>query len=171
MGETFRVILLIALTAAFLTTGALLLSWWMESERRLKRALVKTLGVKADTEALSPAEGRAAGLDFDGGQVVVLWKRGAQGLVYSFDEVEGGEIIVDGHVVARARRGALRKDLDVVVPEAEQVVLRLMFADARNPEFEMALWNADLPASTGSPTEALRLGRRWLSHVEALMKR
>ena len=48
---------------------------------------------------------------------------------------------------------------------------RLMFDDARSPEFELALWNADLPASTGSPTEALRLGRRWLSHVEALMKR
>ena len=58
-----------------------------------------------------------------------------------------------------------------VVPEAEQVVLRLMFDDARNPEFELAQWNADLPASTGSPSEALRLGRRWLSHVEALMKR
>ena len=53
----------------------------------------------------------------------------------------------------------------------QQVVLRLMFDDARNPEFELALWNADLPASTGSPSEALRLGRRWLSHVEALMKR
>ncbi|MNW00654.1 hypothetical protein D3C71_1961770 [compost metagenome] len=101
----------------------------------------------------------------------MLWKRGSQGLVYAFDEVEGGEIIVDGHVVARARRGAARKDLDVVVPEAEQVVLRLMFDDTRSPEFELALWNADLPASTGSPTEALRLGRRWLSHVEALMKR
>ena len=36
---------------------------------------------------------------------------------------------------------------------------------------KLALWNADLPASTGSPSEALRLGRRWLSHVEALMKR
>ena len=171
MGETFRVILLIALTAAFLTTGALMLSWWMEPERRLKRALLKTLGVKAETEALSPAEGRAAALDFDGGQVVVLWQRGAQGLVYGFDEIEGGEIIVDGHVVARVRRGEQRKALDVMAPDAELVTLRLLFADARYPEFELALWNADLPASTGSPSEALRLGRRWLSHVEALMKR
>ena len=28
----------------------------------------------------------------------------------------------------------------------------------------------DLPAQTGSPGEALRLGRRWLSHLEALLK-
>ena len=170
MSEAFRVILLIALTAAFLTTGALMLSWWMEPERRLKRALMKSLGVKADTEALSPAEGRAAGLDFEGGQVVVLWKRGSQGLVYGFDEVEGGEIIVDGHVVARIQRGEARKSLDVMAPDAEQVVLRLMFADARHPEFEMVLWDAALPAQTGSPGEALRLGRRWLSHLEALLK-
>ena len=171
MADVLRVILLVALAAAALTTGALVLNWWMEPIRRMRRALLKSLGAVPEAEALSPAEGRAAGLDFDSGQVVVLWQRGAQGLVYAFDEVEGGEIIVDGHVVARARRGALRKDLDVVVPEAEQVVLRLMFSDTRSPEFELALWNADLPASTGSPSEALRLGRRWLSHVEALMKR
>ena len=171
MADVFRVVLLIALAAALLTTLALALSWWMEPQRRLRRAMLKALGAPPEVEALSPGEGRACALNFDVEQVVVLWRRGSQGLVYSFDEVEGGEIIVDGHVVARARRGALRKDLDVVVPEAEQVVLRLMFSDTRSPEFELALWNADLPASTGSPSEALRLGRRWLSHVEALMKR
>ena len=170
MGETFRVILLIALTAAFLTTGALMLSWWMEPERRLKRALMKTLGVKADTEALSPAQGRAAGLDFEGGQIAVLWDRGAHGLVYGFDEVEGGEIIVDGHVVARVRRGEARKALDVMAPDAELVTLRLLFADARYPEFELALWNALAAGHTGSAPEAMRLGRRWLSHLEALLK-
>ena len=77
---------------------------------------------------------------------------------------------VDGHVVARIRRGEARKSLDVLAPDAEQVVLRLMFADARNPEFELALWDAAAPAPTGSPGEALRLGRRWLSHLEALLK-
>ena len=81
-----------------------------------------------------------------------------------------GEIIVDGHVVARVRRGEARKALDLMAPEAEQVVLRLMFADARHPEFELALWDATLPVQTGSPGEALRLGRRWLSHLEALLK-
>jgi hypothetical protein len=66
-------------------------------------------------------------------------------------------------------KAEVRKSLDVMAPDAEQVVLRLMFADARNPEFELALWDAALPAQTGSPAEALRLGRRWLSHLEALL--
>ena len=91
-------------------------------------------------------------------------------MVYGFDEVEGGEVIVDGHVLARIRRGEPRKSLDVMAPDAEQVTLRLMFADPRYPEFELALWNAVAPTQTGSPAEALRLGRRWLSHLEALLK-
>lgn len=170
MGETFRVILMIALTAAFLTTGLLLLSWWMEPLRRLKRTLVKSLGKAADIEALSPSEGRAAGLDLDEGQIAVLWRNGGLGLIYASEEVEGAEIIVDGYVVSRARRGGLRKDLDITVPDAEQVVLRLMFDDSHNPEFELALWDVAQTAPTGSPAEALRLGRRWLSHVEGLMR-
>ena len=170
MGEAFRVILLVALAAAALTTGALILVWWMEPTRRMRRTLLKSLGVAPEAEALSPAEGRAAGLDFDGGQIAVLWNRGGSGLVYAFEEIEGGEIIVDGHVVARVRRGETRKSLDILAPDAEHVVLRLMFADARHPEFELALWDAAQPVQTGSPGEALRLGRRWLSHLEALLK-
>ena len=73
-------------------------------------------------------------------------------------------------MVARVRRHEARKSLDVMVPDAEQIVLRLMFDDARHPEFELALWDAAAPAPTGSPAEAMRLGRRWLSHVEALLK-
>jgi hypothetical protein len=170
MTEALRVILLIALAAAALTTAALTLNWWMEPERRLRRAMLKSLGALPEVEAISASEGRGAGLDFDGGQVAVLWDRGAHGLVYAFDEVEGGELIVDGHVVARVRRGEARKTLDVMAPDAELVTLRLLFADARYPEFELALWNAMSPGHTGSPPEAMRLGRRWLSHLDAMLK-
>jgi len=170
MAEALRVILLVSLAAAALTTAALTLNWWMEPERRMRRAMLKSLGVRPEAEAISAAEGRAAGLDFDAGQIAVLWDRGAHGLVYGFDEVEGAELIVDGHVVARVRRGEARKALDIMAPDAEQVTLRLLFADARYPEFELALWNAMSPGHTGSPPEAMRLGRRWLSHLEALLK-
>ncbi len=170
MGEALRLILLVSLAAAALTTAALTLNWWMEPERRLRRAMLKSLGTGAEAEAISAFEGRAAGLDFEGGQVAVLWNRGAHGLVYGFEEVEGGEVIVDGHVVARIRRGEPRKALDVMAPDAELVTLRLLFADARYPEFELALWNAMAPGHAGSPSEAMRLGRRWLSHLEALLK-
>jgi len=170
MAEALRLFLLVALLAAALTTALLALSWWMEPERRLRRTLPKALGATPEAEAISPAEGKAAALDFDGGQIAVLWDRGAGGLVYAFDEIDGGEIIVDGHVVARVRRGEQRKSLEIMAPDALHVVLRLMFADARHPEFELDLWNASNPSSTGSPGEALRLGRRWLSHLEALLK-
>ena len=170
MGDAIRLFLLVALVAAAGTTGVLALAWWMEPERRMRRAMLKSLGAPAETEAYSAAEGRAAGLDFEGGQVAVLWDRGGSGLVYAFEEIEGGEVIVDGHVLARVRRGEARKSLDVLGPDAEQVVLRLMFADARHPEFELDLWNVTAPTQTGSPAEALRLGRRWLSHLEALLR-
>ena len=169
MGDVLRVVLLVALAAAALATLTLATAWWMEPGRRLRRALKKTLGGPADAEALSPAEGRAAALDFDAAQVVILWRSGAHGLVFDVDEVEGGEIIVDGHLVARVRRGAPRKTLDINVPDAERVVLRLMFEDRAHPEFELSLWNANLAAQTGSPGEAMRLGRRWLSHLDALL--
>jgi hypothetical protein len=170
VGEAIRLFLLVALVAAAGTTAVLALAWWMEPERRMRRAMLKSLGAPAETEAYSAAEGRAAGLDFEGGQVAVLWDRGGSGLVYAFEEIEGGEVIVDGHVLARVRRGEARKSLDVLAPDAEQVVLRLMFADARHPEFELDLWNVTSPTQTGSPAEALRLGRRWLSHLEALLR-
>jgi hypothetical protein len=170
VSEAVRFLLLVALAAAALTTVMLALAWWMESERRLRRTMLKTLGVAPEVEAFSPAEGKAAGLDFDEGQVAVLWARGGHGLVYGFEEIEGAEIIVDGHVVARVRRGEPRKALDILAPEAELVVLRLMFMDARYPEFELNLWNATAPTPEGSPSEALRLGRRWLSHLDALLR-
>lgn len=170
MADALRVVLLLALAAALLTTAALAFSWWMEPPRRLHRALQKAMGATPEVETMSPGEGKACALNFEEEQVVVLWANGAHGLAYMFDEVEGGEIIVDGHVVARVRRGEARKSLDVLAPDAEQVVLRLMFADARNPEFELALWDATFAGQVGSPGEALRLGRRWLSHLEALLK-
>ena len=57
-----------------------------------------------------------------------------------------------------------------MAPDAETVVLRLLFSDPRHPEFELSLWNATLAVQTGSPAEAMRLGRRWLSHLDALLK-
>ena len=170
MAEVLRVILLVALAAAALTTGALVLAWWMEPERRLRRALVKAMGGLPEVEALSPGEGKAAALDFETSQLTVMWDRGANGLVYGFDEVEGGEMIVDGHVLARVRRGEARRALEVMAPDAEQVALRLMFADPRHPEFELALFAPGGATQTASPAEAMRLGRRWLSHLEALLR-
>ena len=186
MGETFRAILLVALIAAFATTTFLFLSWWMESERRLRRAMKNALMGVPDMHAIAPSEGKAAGLDLAHEQLAILWKHGAIGLVYDFDEVEGAEVIVEGHVVSRVRRHMSRKDLDVLVEDAESVILRLMFNDPHCPEFEISLWRANWsapqpstnpagqmvsgPRQTGSANEGLRLARRWLAHIEAVLK-
>ena len=104
MEETFRAILLVALIAAFATTTFLFLSWWMESERRLRRAMKSALSGGTDMHAVAPSEGKAAGLDLENKQLAVLWDRGSIGLVFDFEEIEGAEVIVDGHVVGRVRR-------------------------------------------------------------------
>jgi len=187
MGDTFGVILAVALIAAFLTTAFFFLTWWMESERRLRRAMKNALENAPDMLAIAPAEGKAAGLDLVNEQMAVLWNRGAIGLVFDFAEVEGGEIIVDGHVVTRVRRHYGRKELDVLVEDAETVILRLMFNSPQCPEFEISLWRAHWstdaapqnvhasattgPSQTRSAGEGLRQGRRWLAHIEALAKR
>lgn len=174
MGEAIRLILLIILGAAALTVGAMALSWWMEPNRRLHRAMFKALGRPPQAEAWAPQEGRAAGIDFDQGQLAVLWNNGAHGLIYGVQEIDGAEVIVDGAVIARVSRAAPRRDMDIMAPDANQVTLRLMFADARDPEFELTLHDARHPVSPQTPAltsgEALRLARRWLSHVEALIK-
>ena len=74
---------------------------------------------RANPRAEALSEGRAAGLDLEGGQLAVLWNRGAMGLVYAFEEVLGAEIIVDGHVVARVLRGQHRKEIDLDAPDAD----------------------------------------------------
>ena len=186
MEETLRAVLLVALIAAFGTTTFLFLSWWMETERRLRRAMKSALTGAPDMLAVAAFEGKAAGLDNANNQLAVMWNRGSIGLVFDFPEIEGAEIIVDGHVVGRVRRHLGRQDLDVLIEEAESVILRLMFRDAHCPEFEISLWralwadpeqySAQVAQSasgtqlTGSANEGLRLARRWLAHIDAALK-
>ncbi|HEY0052566.1 MAG TPA: hypothetical protein VGB49_04060 [Caulobacteraceae bacterium] len=171
MIEAVRILLLLALAAAALTFAALASAWWFEAARRLRRAMRKVLGADPETEAVNPHQGVAAGIDFETASLAVLWDKGRSGLVYAFDEIEGAELIVDGQVAARTRRDEARRGLDTTAPEAEQVTLRLVFADARFPEFEVELWGPGPPGDLHSAAEAMRLGRRWLSHVEAILKR
>lgn len=170
MGELVRVLLLILLAGAALTAAGLFASWWMEDARRLRRALRRALGSAPDSAAIAAGAGRAAGLDFASESLAVLWDRGAAGLVYAFDEVEGAELIVDGRVSARVRRHEPRRDLEELPPDAEAVTLRLVFADPRWPEFELDLFG---PGDGGAadPADAMRLGRRWLAHLEAVLRR
>lgn len=172
MEEALRTLVLLALAAVGLTAAAAALAWWFETSRRLRRTLKRVLKAVPEVEALDPADGRAAGLDFEGRALAVLWDRGGSGLVYGFDEVDGAELIVDGHVEARVARGEPRRPLEGTGRDAEHVALRLIFGDARFPEFELELWGARSAMRSGGQTasDAVRLGRRWLAHIDAVLK-
>ena len=171
--ENLHTLLLLALAAAAVTGAAAGAAWWFEQGRRLRRILRKVLRRAPEAEAVDAGQGRAAGLDLETGSVAVLWDRGGSGLVYGLDELEGAELIVDGKVAARTGRGGDRRPLDALPPDAEQVTLRLVFADARWPEFELELWGPDSVARARgqTPADAIRLGRRWLAHVDAVLRR
>lgn len=169
MSDVLRTILIVLLAGVAVTTIAMFVSWWLEPARRLRRALRRVLQGVPECEAIDIDEGRAAGLDFESEALAVLWRSGNSGLVYGFHEIEGAELIVDGKVLARARRDEPRRLLDEFSVDAERVTLRLVFADHRFPEFEVELF---APRSLLSDAgEGVRLGRRWLSHIEAVLKR
>ena len=173
MTEALRTLLQLALAGAALTALAMAVGWWFETSRRLKRNLRQVLGGAPDAIAVDPSDGRAAAIRFDSRQLAVLWDKGASGLVYAFEEIDGAELIVDGHVAARVARRETRKPLEAIEHDADQVTLRLIFADARFPEFELDLWGVSSSHRPGgeTPADAVRSGRRWLSHVDAVIKR
>lgn len=172
MAEVARAVILLGLLAAGLTGLSIAGAWWFEPSRRLRRSLRRCLGASCEIEAIDPRRGRVAGLSIAGGALAVLWDRGASGLVYSLEEVEGAELIIDGRVGARVMRGEQRRNLDALSREVEQVVLRLMFSDPRFPDFELDLADGLHPARTRmhDPVEAVRSGRRWLAHIDAILR-
>ena len=174
MAHAARILLYFLFAGIGLTLIASGLMWWFEASRRLTRALHASLGKVADAMVYDLAGKKAAGLDFTAGDLAILWNTGAHGLVFSFDEIEGAELIVDERVVARAQKGEPRRLLNETHAQASRVVLRLMFDDVEQPEFELTLFG-DIVAhgSTHSKTsaEAVRLGRKWLSHIDAVIKR
>ena len=170
--EQLRSLLLLFFAAGAMTGAAALGAWWFEAGRRLRRTLKSMLRRHHDAEAIDAPHGRAAGLELENGEVAVLWDKGGSGLVYQLHEVEGAELIVDGQVTARVGRQGDRRALDALPRDAEQVTLRLIFADARWPEFELELWGPAQVARARdfSAVDAIRLGRRWLSHIDALLR-
>ncbi|MDI7774258.1 hypothetical protein [Asticcacaulis sp. EMRT-3] len=173
MAHAARVLLYFLFGGIGLTLIASGLMWWFEASRRLARALNAALGKPADAIVYDLDGRKAAGLDFTAGDLAVMWSPSGQGLVFAFDEIEGAELIVDERVVARAQRGESRKVLNETHAQAAHVTLRLIFADVQNPEFEINLFGdvSHNPVHAKTAAEAVRLGRKWLSHVDAVIKR
>lgn len=173
MAHAARILLYFLFAGIGLTLIASGLMWWFEASRRLARALNAALGKVADAIVYDLGGQKAAGLDFTNGDLAIMWKTGAQGLVFAFDEIEGAELIVDERVVARAQKGESRKVLNETHPQASKVTLRLMFNDVQTPEFELNLYGdvSHNPVHAKTAAEAVRIGRKWLSHIDAVIKR
>ncbi len=173
MVHAARVLLYFLFAGIALTLIASGLMWWFEASRRLQRALTGALGKPADAIVYDLHGKKAAGLDFSNGDLAIMWETGGQGLVFAFDEIEGAELIVDERVVARAQKGENRKVLNETHAQAAKVTLRLMFDDVEVPEFEVDLYGdvSHSPVHAKTAAEAVRLGRKWLSHVDAVIKR
>lgn len=173
MSDFARLLTLLLLAGAALTAlgGAAL--WWMEETRRLHRALRKVLEGEVEAVIVAAGRGRAAGFNFGSGQMAVAWDGGSWCLIYRIDELVGAELIVDGQIMARAFRDEPRRALDEIASQADQVLLRLVFDDARHPDFELELWRADQPARRGpeSATKAVQAANRWLARAEAILRR
>lgn len=171
MDETARLLLWLALAGTAVTFAGSAAIWFMDEERRIRRAFRHVLKLPAD--AVIVANGRGVGFNFARNLAAVAWDQGAWCLVYRIDELVGAELIVDGEVRARAYRGEARRALERTTPGAGQITLRLVFDDARYPDFEIAMWSPGDEARrrAPSPAEAIQEANRWIARVEAILRR
>ena len=114
MDEITHLLVLVGLAGFAVTVLAGFARWYNDEGRRVRRGLKVIL--HGDTHGLLVARGRGRGVGFNftSNQVAVAWDGGAWGLVYSLDELDGAEVIVDGHVVGRIRRGEPRRGVDIL---------------------------------------------------------
>jgi len=171
MDETARLLLWLALAGTAVTFAGSAAIWFMDEDRRIRRAFRNVLKLPAD--AVLSANGRGVGFNFARSLAAVAWDQGAWCLVYRIDELVGAELLVDGEVRARAYRGEGRRALERTTPGTGQVALRFIFDDARYPDFEVTLWQPgdEAKRTAPSPAEAIQEANRWIARVEAILRR
>jgi hypothetical protein len=173
MADLLRTLLTVLLGGVVLTVIGAGLAWWFEEDRRLRRLIRRALGGEVDAAIVAKGRGAAAGFSMGSNQMVVMDRGGASALLYRLDHVDGAELIIDQVVVARVFRGENRRPLDRIEKEPEAVTLRLIFNDARNPDFDLDLWLADDAGRRHAPkpTDAIHEARSWLARVDAILRR
>jgi hypothetical protein len=173
MDEVGRLLALVALAGLALTLLGGACAWWLDDVRRTRRTLKKML--RAEPQPALCVRGRGAGVGFDlsAGAVAVVWDAGAWALSYRLDELTGAELIVDDRIAARVHRGEARRALDDLAGAEWRVRLRLVFDDLAYPDFELDLWLAEDDGRRGrlSAGEALHEASRWMTRIEALLRR
>lgn len=173
MTDMARLLLMLGLAGTAVTFLGSLALWYFDEPRRMRRALRRVLKSEPEAMVLALGRGRGAGFSFETGLAAVAWNRGDWCLVYRIDELTGAELVVDGQVVARVYRGEPRRALDQRVSSADQVTLRLIFDDPRNPDFELDLWlrGDEARRDDWSVQAAIQESNRWLARAEAILRR
>lgn len=173
MTDMARLFLLLGLAGTAVTFLGSLALWFLDEPRRIRRALRRVLKSEPEAMVLAKGRGRGAGFSFQTGLAAVAWEHGNWCLIYRIDELIGAELVVDGQVAARVYRGEPRRALDQMVSSADQVTLRLLFDDPRNPDFDLDLWlrGDEARRDDWSPQFAIQEANRWLARADAILRR
>jgi len=173
MSELWRLLLLVTLSASAVTFVGSAAIWFMDEERRVRRALRHVLKGAPETVIVAKGRGRGAGFNFTTNQAAVAWDSGAWCLIYRIDELMGAELSVDGQVIGRVFRGEPRRAIDQIVQQAALVTLKLIFDDPRHPDFELDLWleGDQQRRESRSPADAIQEANRWLLRADAIVRR
>lgn len=173
MNDAMRLILLLVIAGLVLTAVGAFVARWLDPQRRLMRYLRQALHAQPEGVLMARGQGRALAFNLEAGKIVLLWNKGTKGYIYKLDQLMGGEMMVDNAVLVRAYRNEPRVPLDEIPMGAHRAVLRLVFDNPRDPEYELELW----PAYNGrgheypTPADAIQAGRRWLAGLESILRR
>ena len=173
MNDALRLILLLVIAALALTGVGALLARSLDPARRLTRYLRMALGAEPEGVMMDRGGGKAMAFNLDAGKIAVLWDKGRKGLVYSLSQLVGAEMMVDNYVLARCFRDRPVVPLDEIPLAAHRGVMRVVFDNPRDPEYELEIW----PAMNGrghehrSPADAVQAGRKWLTRLESILRR
>ena len=173
MNDVLRLVLLLVIAGLALTLVGALTARWLDETRRLTRYLRMALQATPEAVMMDRGGGKAMGLNIEAGKIAVLWDKGRKGLVYKLDQLNGAEMMVDHIVLARCFRDRPPMPLDEIPLSAHRGVMRLVFDNPREPEYELEIW----PAIHGrgrehaTPADAVQAGRTWLTKLELLLRR
>jgi hypothetical protein len=159
-----RDILLFLIAAAAVTAVASFGAWWASEPRRLRRALRRALRRRPVVELIG--FGGAAGLDLEGRRGGFVGP-GSRGRAIDLDRLAAIELICDGQVMGRACRGDARRPLDRVPAEAQELALRFVFDDPRDPDAHVVFWRSGSRAALGAAAQA---ARGWLARGDAMVR-
>ena len=173
MNDVLRLVLLLVIAGLALTLVGALTARWLDETRRLTRYLRMALQATPEAVMMDRGGGKAMGLNIEAGKIAVLWDKGRKGLVYKLDQLVGAEMMVDNIVLARCFRDRPPMPLDEIPMAAHRGVMRVVFDNPRDPEYELEIW----PAMNGrahehrSPADAVQAGRKWLTRLESILRR